>query len=259
MSINRITDFRLFEVNSSIVEWDIRRAGLSLIQDRKLLPQEKIEDLLSMKKREADIKIGKMQIGDRDFSKDLEQAFTDIMNRFMNENDIDPTYDTISIKKDACFVINKRITKDSFGEYIRFIPKNVYHAYLRIKNIEFYFGKDGSVDIKGLCGDKDKLSQIMTLHENGILNLLLNLVHIAETTNMSQKKINQFLHSFVEMYKKRELEFDYYREFNIDSQFRYQFLGGEMMTDNVDENMFEKVNIEWNYKNIILPLINIVC
>lgn len=259
MSINRITDFRLFEVNSSIVEWDIRRAGLNLLREYQLLPQEKIDSLCELEKREADIKIGKLQINDKVFSSSLEQAFTDIMNQFMEENDIDPDYDTLSIKKDACFIINRRIKKDSFGEFIRFIPKNEYHAYLRIQNFEFYFGKGERIDIKGLCGDKARLMEIMSLHENGILNFLLNVVHISESTGMNQKKLNQFLHSFVEMYKRRELDFEYYREFTPESKYRYQFLGGEMMTENIDEQMFDKVNIEWNYKHLILPLINIVC
>ena len=100
---------------------------------------------------------------------------------------------------------------------------------------------------------------ILSLHENGIINLFQCVIHIAETTGMNQKEINRFLHDFVDMYKKKELDYDYYREFNVESRYRYQFMGAEMMADQIDESMLEKVNIEYNYKHIILPLINILC
>lgn len=259
MSINRINSFRLFEVSSDIVEWDIRRAGLNLIKENSLLSDKKIGELSQLEKEECDKTIGKLQIKDKEFSKNLEQAFTDIMNLFIKENDLDAEYDVLAIKKDACFVINKKISKCTFGDHIRFVPKNKYHAYLYLKPFEFYFRRDGSIDLKGLCRDKKERSRIMKLHEDGILNLIQNVICVAEATQMNQAKINQLLHSFVDMYKKRELDFDYYREFTIQSEFRYQFMGAEIMAQNIDEAMFEKVNIEWNYKNIILPLINILC
>ena len=77
--------------------------------------------------------------------------------------------------------------------------------------------------------------------------------------NILSQKMNSFLHSFVEMYKKKELDYDYYREFSVESRFRYQNLNGEIMTDNINEEMLDKVNIEYNYIKFILPLINILC
>ena len=76
---------------------------------------------------------------------------------------------------------------------------------------------------------------------------------------MNLKQLNSFLHEFVKMYKRKELEFDYYREFNVESRFRYQLLGSEIMANNIDSDMLKHVNIEYNYKNIILPLINYIC
>lgn len=258
MSINRINTLRLFEVNSSIVEWDIRRAGINLIKTFSLLPKQKIEKLSMMEKREADKKIGIMQINDREFSKSLEQAFTDIMNDFLKENSLDMDWDVLSIKKDACFVINRRIQKSSFGEYIEFIPKNTYHAYMYLKPYEFYWTQD-TLTLKNMTSDKDKREKIIQLHENGILNLLDNAVHIAEVSGMNRIKLNRFLHEFVELYKKRELDFDYYREFNVQSGYRYKVLNSETIFEWITEEMFKNVDISYNYKNIILPLINILC
>ena len=79
MSINLINSSRPFEINSMIVEWDIKRAGINLIKENKLLSEDKIKELEKMPKKDADILIGKMQIKDKEFSKNLELSFTNIM------------------------------------------------------------------------------------------------------------------------------------------------------------------------------------
>jgi len=245
-------------VNSIITEWDMKRAGLSLIKEYRLLSQEEIDTLEKLSKSECDIKIGKMQIRDKILSRNLEKAFTDSMNQFMDENGIDRDLDIISIKKDACFVINHHVIKSEFGEFIKFVPKNEYHAFLYIKPFEFYFKKGDDFDIKGLSSDKSVRTKLINLHRNGILNFILYVVDIAEKSRMNLRELSKFLHEFVNLYKRKELDFDYYREFNIESKFRYQFMNSEIMAENIDDRMLEKVNIEYNYKNIILPIIKII-
>lgn len=259
MSINLLNISRPFEVNSSIIEWDIKRAGLNLIKEKSLLSKDDIDNLEKLSKKDADIKIGKMQINDKVFSKNLEQAFTDIMNTFLIKNNLDKDFDVLSIKKDACFVINKNITNSSFGNFITFVPKNEYHAYIYLKPFEIFFKRNGDIDIKNFIGDKKRRNKILDLHQNGILNLFQFIIYIAETSTNYQKDLNKFLHEFVEMYKRKELEFDYYREFNVESRFRYQSMGGEIMMDHINTSILEKINIEYNYIHIILPLINLLC
>lgn len=258
MSINVTNMGRPFEVNSSIIEWDMKRAGPSLIKEFGLLPKDEIEQLELLPKLDCDIAIGKRQIKDKIFSSRLEQAFTDSMNLFLDSNGIDREIDVISIKKDACFVINKKITHSDFGKYIHFVNKNQYHAYMHIHPLEMYFKRNGEVDIKGLVGDKKKRTEIIKLHEDGMINFLFYVVELAEKTNLHPKHMNSFLHDFVNMYKRKELEFDYYREFNIESRFRYRFAGAEVMADHIDESMLQKVDITYNYINIILPVINLL-
>jgi hypothetical protein len=265
MSINILNTSRPFEVNSRIIEWDMKRAGPSLIKELGLLPMDEITKLEMLPKLECDVAIGKRQIKDKEFSARLEQAFTDIMNKFMDVNGIDRDLDVIAIKKDACFIINKKVSVNQFGKFIKFAQKNEYHAFMYIKpsfvsapGMEFYFKRNGDIDIKGLVGDKKARERVMKLHEDGILNLLLYVIDLAEKSGLDPKQMNDFLHGFVEMYKRKELEFDYYREFNVESRFKYQYLGSTIMADRIDESMLEKVNIEYNYLHIILPLINLL-
>lgn len=265
MSINLTNDTRPFEINSSIVEWDMRRAGLHIIKELNLLPESEIKYFESLPKKESDIAIGKRQIGDKDFSLRFEKGFTDVMHQFLDQNDLDIDIDVISIKKDACFVINRDIKEPKIGKYIEFIPKNKYHAYVNLKpflkkgkGFEFYFSRTNGIDVKGLSSDKDLRNKLLSLHENGMLNFLNETVDLAEKTGLDPKQMNQFLHGFVKMYKMKELDYDYYREFSIESKFRYSFLGNEMFADNINETMLEKVRIDYNYMHIIMPLINLI-
>jgi len=235
----------------------MKRAGLNIIREFQLLPEDEIEKLSYLSKLDCDIAVGKMQIKNKDFSKKLEQAFTDVMNHFLDMNHIDRDVEVISIKKDACFVLNKDITVSSFGKHLKFIPKNQYHAYIYLTPLEFYFKKD-DIDVKGLLSDKKERDRVLRFHKHGILNFLEFVVDLAEKTNQDQIEMTRFFHEFVSLYKNRELEFDYYREFNTISKFRYQFAGAEVLTENIDDSMLDKINIEYNYTHIILPLINLL-
>lgn len=265
MSINFINESRPFEINSSIIEWDMRRAGIHIIKEYSLLSEKEIQYYESLPKKESDVAIGKRQIGDKDFSKRFEQGFTDAMNTFLEQNYLDMNFDVISIKKDACFVINRDIKNPYVGKHIEFVQKNKYHACVNLKpfltkgnGYEFYFSRTNGIDVKGLSGNKDTRNKLIELHQNGILNFLEYTIDLAEKTGLDPKQMNHFLHNFVEMYKRKELDFDYYREFNIESRFRYHFLGNEMMTDRIDESMLEKIRIDFNYIHIIMPLINLI-
>jgi len=244
---------RNFIVNADITEWDIHSANISLIKTFKLLSEDKIHKIEDLNKKDRVIKVGLEMQKDKNFSKQLESHFNDVIKEFIESNNLDQDYDITSIKRDAAFVVNRKITKHQFGKYIDFLPKNHYHAYLYIKPYEFYFGKNNNIDIKGLR------DEIYSLHQNGILTLLNDIVLIAEESNMNTKKINRYLSDYTKAYKNRELDFDMYREFTNESKFKYIMMGNEMLLDNIDDELIEKIDISHNYLNIIMPLIQLLC
>lgn len=250
---------RFFEVNSEIIEWDIKSAGISLIQEYKMLPQAKIEKLLKLPKDNMNRSIGKIGQKDSNFARSLEEKFNDVVNIFIENNNLDIEYDIISIKRDAVFVINRKISKPTIGDFIRFVPKNVYHAYIYLKPYEFYIKANEEMDIKNLCRDINKRNEIIELHRNGILNFLNEAVNLCERTNMNRNQISKFCANFVKLYKNKQLDFDYYREFNIESMFKYVYGGNAMMLDNIDGSLIDNIDIQYNYINIILPMVNLMC
>ena len=73
------------------------------------------------------------------------------------------------------------------------------------------------------------------------------------------KDINELFSDFVLSYKKRELPYDYYREFNPTSKFRINLFGTETMMDSIDSDEFLNLcDISYNYEKVILPLIRML-
>lgn len=241
---------RLIEVNSDIIEYDIKHANTSLMRYYKIYPSEKLDAIDKMPKAKREYTVGMLCRDDKAISKKLTKSFDDIMTTFLETNDLTED-DLISIKKDAAFVINHKVKTRVFG-CVEFAIKNSYCAYLKIPQYEFYIKKDGTADVKGI-GDRDALD----LHKGGILKFVNTVIELYSKRNIEE--LSEYLHEFVEVYKKRELPFEYYREFNSQSAYiSYDEMGGTVVLDEMDESMIDEIDITFNYVNVILPIIRVV-
>lgn len=241
---------RMMEVNSNIVEYDIRHANTSLMRYYKLKNPSIIDKLDNLPKIKREIYVGNLQREDKEFSKALLKGFDDMMNLFLSTNGLSIEDDLLSIKKDAAFVINKKVHTTDFDGCVHFVKKNVYKHYIRIGMYECYVKEDGSMDVKGI-GDRDALN----LHNNGILHLIREIIDLYITNDNIE--INDYLHDFCVSYKKRELPFEYYREFNSQSSYKYYDGDSEVILDEIDESTIDYIDISWNYFNVILPLVRL--
>lgn len=235
-------------LNSTIVEYDIKQANVSLLEYYELLPPKSIEQIRSMPPDKRKVTVGLLMQRDKELATKLENGFDEIMTMFIKSNNLDIDLDVLTIKKDACFIISKTPAKTTFGP-ITFRPKGVYHSFLMIGNFEFYINDEG-VDVKGL-------QKQASLHRNGILHLIKDVVDTAISANGDKSVMNKYLSELVLAYKKRELEFDYYREFNSSSQFHVSFDGESYLYDNISEIDIPDLDISFNYVNIILPLVRL--
>lgn len=247
MSIVYLNKTRPLLINSEIIEWDIKSANISIIKAYKLLPEDMIEKIENMPKKARNVTVGKIGMKDKTFMSTLEDKFTEVVERFINENNLDMNYDVLSVKRDAVFVINRNITSNSQMGAINFIPKNIYTGFIYIKPYEFYWtGKD--VEMKNLSIDYQKL------HTDGILSFIKDIFILASRNDF--KRLKLYLVEFVNAYKKKELPFDFYRTFDSMSKFTIYFDYGDrvIMSDNVDESLLKNLDISYNYINIVLPI-----
>lgn len=248
--------YRIEDFNASIVEWDIKSANVSICREYNLLPTATIDAIASQHKSKRERSIGLLMLKDKDFSKALESKFDEVMKIFIEQNNLDLDWDILSIRKDAAFVINKEIKKPLVGEHILFRPKGVYshHIYLKppkIKDLDIYINND-TIDVKGIS------DELIPLHQDGTLQLIRTICTCMGSSN-PKKEINELFSDFVLLYKKRELPFEFYREFNVVSKFRVNLFGTESLLDSIDsDELLEMTDITYNYENVILPLIRML-
>lgn len=227
--------------NNEIIEWDIKSANTSLMSYYNLQPENVITKLASMAKSQREISVGKLMRKDKEFAKALENSFNEIVNEFFEANELSWD-DIVAVKKDAVFVKNHRIKKCEFGA-VHFIPKNQYKHVLLLPKYEIYIS-DEKIDVKGIPDDKVKL------HQDGVLDFIKTSMETAD----DYINLQSYFKEYVNAYKKKELDYDHYREFNPESLFR---VGGEypMLTDSMIEEDMEFLDISYNYINVIIPTI----
>ena len=230
----------------SIVEWDMKAANLSLIKYYQLANEGTIAKIEGMKKDPREVYVGKICRKNPEFASRLEQAFTDMVEFFIAQNDLDRDKDVISIKKDAVFVRNRPIRNNEFGPVL-FRPKGNYSGFLKLPKYEFYWNPE-SLDVKGLDDG------LLPLHQEGVLQLVRDVFY--ESKNWTE--LNRYLKEYAKFYKERELPFDAYREFNDNSKFTVNLGGNVLQMDMIDELMLKRVDISYNYINIYLEILKII-
>ena len=231
--------------NEYITEWDIKSANVSLLDYYDLADNDTINRLRNMKKSQREVAVGIMCRNDHELMLKLEKAFDDIINKFIISNKLKDV-DIISIKKDSVFVRNINIVNNVFGP-VEFVNKNVYNGILLLPKYEFYYNPL-KIDVKGI---NDK---VLPLHKNGILKFIQNIMECGNR----YLEVCAYLHDFIEYYKKRELDLDYYREFTTDSAYKVKIGDNLVYLDNIDESMLMNTDITYNFYNIILETIKII-
>lgn len=258
MSIHKTNKRDKFIHHELIEEWDIRSANTSLMRRYKLVPSRQIDKLEMMPKSKREVSVGLMIQRNREFGIALEEAFTKIIEEFIEANRLDPEYDIVSIKKDAVFVRSRELRKSDFGDDIvdaegitrppvQFVRKNQYTGFLYLPKYEVYYAPKNFA-IKGVADES------IPLHEKGMLYFLENVFGYAR----DWIELNAFLKEYSGCYKRRELEYDAYREFTSDSKFRVNLFGNEVMMDDIDDDLLELTDISFNYKEVFMEVMKVI-
>lgn len=229
----------------------MKSANISICEEYGLLSQSKIDKIKAMPKARRERAIGMLELKDRIFMKNLESKFDEVVAEFIKQNELELDWDILSIRKDAIFVINRTIKKERIGKHIVFRPKGKYSHHMYINPYDIYINSD-TIDIKGINDEK------IILHENGILSLIRMICKCQGEPN-PKKSLNDLFSDFVSSYKKRELDYDFYREFNPSSMYRVNLFGNDVLMENIDsDDLLSKTCIDYNYEKIILPMIRML-
>lgn len=244
-----------FSFGSSIIEYDMKSAGLSLIKEFKMLPDDEIQKLEALNKQSRNIKIGLMQKKNKGFAKELLVKFVEARKRFIISNRINEN-NILSIKKDAIFVIDRECDITDFG-HIHFVPKNKYTSFIKLNKLEFYINtRTRQVDVKGLGQAIEDRQELHEYHDEYLLSFIVKFCSMRE--NMVERKIAQrYLSSFIKKYLNKELPIGYYRELDRAHPIRLRISGMDKDICMREYDRIEDVIINFNYFMYILPLVSL--
>lgn len=235
-------------LNKKVYEFDIRNAGLSIIKEFNLLSIEEILYIESLPKFESNVYVGKLRRNNKEFSENLSKHLRQTVVDFIDTNNI-LEENILSIKNDAIFIIsNSNPIKQQTVNNIFFKLENIFTSYYNLNNIEFYYKSDKNILIsKGI--NEDIFEDINTKYFVDWLKLIFRLM---ESSN--KKALLKELKDFQYKYLNRLLPIQYYCEFKNDNMYRYN----NYYIKNLEEDMKNRIEIEYNYIGYILPLIKIV-
>ena len=147
-----------FIFDAKIVEYDIRKANISVLYSKRAISKEQYETFLNMPKEQREISIGMMirhdpslQSALSDGIRNARKALCDILN--LSNGSI------LAIKNDAIYVIYRgyvpKLNDIQINDYVAFVVKNVYDSFYFLNRIKLYYSYDPieskeSMDIDGL-------------------------------------------------------------------------------------------------------------
>lgn len=254
--------------NSLITEYDISMGNVSIMEAFELVPKEMIDYLKGLSKYERVVKVGLLQKEDKEFAKKLEDGFTQAVQKFIQSNHLDIDTDVTDIRRDAVYVVSRPIRYTSFSKgAIKFRPKSSYHAMLKLSQGLMVFYRNRSeikegmhhIEVDGLIREDAKaFNEVMRRLTPGPLAFLEEFMEVTEGCNQRKSEMYRWLIDFADLYKSKKLDPEYYREFTKKATFRIITEEGTHEVTNFEEEMFDDLDISYNYTHMIVPLLQII-
>ena len=228
-------------LNSFIREYDLSKANINALYERGVIDKSQYDNLYNADKQLREKTIGLMIRKDHNIYKEIQNGIIDAKRNLILANNIEPE-DIICIKNDAVFVKNKKLEYTKFG-LMDFKLKNTYTIFIKINRYEFYyyfnsFNNEEKLDIKGIGDDKLKI------HAKYFMDFLLALFNVLQTEGIIQA-VNM-LHNFSIAYIRKELDINYYRKFNYESDFDLQYNNNNWSSIYVSD--INLIDIRFNYE-----------
>jgi len=244
---NYITNEEILQ-NVLIYEYDINKAGLSLLKEYSDLSKETLKSLDSMNKIDRNVAIGKLMQSDSKYKKFIEGNIKETIKEFLDVNEISMT-NIISIKRDAVFTTKKCDTL-KLNKNISFKLVDIYSSYYRFEQlskiqVEFYYStSEKDFVIKGL-GKNYKENNNLFLEE------LIKLIKILEKLDKNNRC--RILIDFRKKYCEKLFPKEMYRELNTENKFRICYKDHQFLCNSFDD--LSLINGMYNYTFFIVPII----
>lgn len=201
-----------FLFNNYIREYDISKANINVLFAKGVINQELYMKLYNGDRMYRQVYIGKMIQNNEKIQEVLNEGLIEYKQKFFEANGINDS-DIISIKNDAVFILNKTPSVLTFDN-ITFVLRNTYTSFMKINELEFYYGADMNNEVIDIKGIKDK---DLEMYHTDFLNIVIDFFRHVQ---MNGPEITlQYITSVINSYVNLELPINTYRRFNSSNEY----------------------------------------
>jgi hypothetical protein len=232
---------------STILEYDMTAAGLSVLRERGLVSSKEGEELAALPKAERVVAVGMLCREDDNILNELERGTKQAVATFCHENGFTDE-DIISVKRDAVYVLRPaRILQ--VGKFLNFRESGKYSSFYNLSGIEMYYSCwTKSIVVKGLG------KGIEVDHREYFLKFLRGIMDLAE--NLHSDRLLPILAQRRREYVTIKSTYECYKEMGPNNAYKLknQIAGTALYVNDWPGD--DNIDISFNYTKFLIPLIS---
>lgn len=235
--------------NNYIREYDISKANINILFAKGAIDKQLYNTLYNADRMTRQIHIGLMIRNDSTLQEILNQGIIEYKQKFFEANDI-TDMDIISIKNDALFILNKKPQVLTFDN-VSFVEKNTYTSYMRLNELEIYYGSVFDSEVIDIKGIKDNDLEIYHID---FLNIIIDFFRYIEKNGSEQALgyITNIIHRYINL----ELPINVYRRFRSSNDFSINGLTLAYGVNWLPDTMQNKRSLDISYNLSLLRTIH---
>lgn len=215
---NYFNPYYKYILNKYIREYDMRKSNISILYDKGIITLDDYVKLNNAPRQFRQVYIGKLILSNPKIQEILDKGVLEYKEKLFKANNI-KEYQVLTIKNDAVFIIDKKLETTKFSNTIEFIPKNTYTSFYLLgnknkKELYYYFNNMNYKEVLDVKGINDNM---LFLHEDYLIEFFKVLFCTAQTESI--KECIELLTSFIDQYRRLELDVEYYRRFDSDCMY----------------------------------------
>ena len=240
-------------ISKNIQEWDLEKANISVLRQAGMIDDKEYNQLYNLPKQDREVTVGYMR-RNPEIENCIKSGITEARRIFFEYNNIQ--------EENVLYIDNDSITtvhdfrdysagyiNGKLSPFINFRVKNKYTSFYRLFNIDFLYYTNGAVEKFRLKNANDQ--KLKKEHKGYFMDLLLYIAYSAQTTSLEDTI--DIIKSIYTQYVNREMEQEFYKEFNQQSMFHVVNTEyHDYYANNIFPNYLDILDISYNAKILML-------
>lgn len=235
--------------NQYIREYDISKANINILFAKKVIDINLYNTLYNSDRMYRQVYIGKMIRNNPKIQEVLNQGIIEYKQKFFEANGINDN-NIVSIKNDAVFVLNI-VPKILNFDNITFVHKNTYTSFMKLNELELYYGCDMASEVIDVKGIKDT---DLEMYHMDFLSIIIDYFRYIQKGG--PEATLQYITYIINNYVKLQLPITCYRRFRNSNDYVLNTFTESYGIYYLDDTYQNKRSIDISYNFNILRIMH---